>query len=366
MKTQIFLMIGMVAYVLQCFSYSWSTVISNGEHVSIKLNTVGGPVDTYRIILAFSNRACNKTLITNTINSTLFDTNNETVDVSHDPSSVNLIDKIIGPDEIYIQIEGPTLQAFIPKYYGCGTYKYDFGVNSESVYHIKVVRMRSNYMAIKETVAEFPKLIYETLVSDWIILHKIQSNLQCIYHFPHGVWKMNNYSLAIYHNLSLDYFKSLTPLTLLDDDPIEKFDLLDLVGKVHLHVNLTTHWGPQHCVKDIDLYTWSPDGCNWEYIHQPEAAALFRGKKIAIQGDSHARVLGNSLLKFVCKIETDNKLKHPSYPIGLSECNGLIFHYLEGILCEDAISGKTFDYDLFLINCGHHPAALEVSIIFRK
>lgn len=67
---------------------------------------------------------------------------------------------------------GKTLHSFIPHYKGC-CHRYDhrFLVPLSGVYHLKIVRLRSCYLALNESYLDYPVMKKEYLLNEWVELN---------------------------------------------------------------------------------------------------------------------------------------------------------------------------------------------------
>jgi hypothetical protein len=272
--------------------------------------------------------------------------------------------KTLGPDEILIEVEGLTLQAFVPTYLGQGKYQQTFIIDHDGVYHVNIVRLRSNAAALSEMKMSHPEITYETLVSEWLWLnlthtsplsnsleHHPEHHHQCVFNHTQGIWLASKSNLAVSQGIftNLKKAQSLHPFYLAQTENIQL--------KVPVYVNLSNDVS-KRCVEKIDQYIWRPHGCNWKYYEPHEVSNLLAHKHIGLIGDSHTRVLGNAILAYACNIIIDNKLKFPMYdaPPKNASCEGLIFRYHEQSFCEN-LREDMKEYDLLIVNCGHHPAS---------
>jgi hypothetical protein len=95
----------------------------------------------------------------------------------------------LGPDEILVYVEGPTLQTIIPSYNGCHSYSTIFTAQHTSIgefngnkYRIKVVWLRSKYTSINNIDKSFPPIQYGILLDeefslkDYIYIQNITIN----------------------------------------------------------------------------------------------------------------------------------------------------------------------------------------------
>ena len=131
------------------------------ERVSASLH-LHENVDTsnhYELTIIFlSNRYCITNRTHNKTSLELPVTNNESTVISNNLKTVHAVRSEVGPDEIVVQVEGLTLQSFLPKHVGCGQYKQMVYIYDSGLYHLKVFRTRSEYQAIQEVVPIYPKI----------------------------------------------------------------------------------------------------------------------------------------------------------------------------------------------------------------
>ena len=99
----------------------------------------------------------------------------------------------IGPDEIFVQLEGASIQTILAHTEDfCGKYFAMFQVPKSGTYRIKIFRTRSKYQAVKE-IAEFPRIIYDVFLDE--MLPKYLSHdmpRPCEYNFTKGYWVTNS------------------------------------------------------------------------------------------------------------------------------------------------------------------------------
>lgn len=87
----------------------------------------------------------------------------------------------MGPDEIVIQLEGNTLQSKIAQSIDfCKRYEATFQVPLGGRYFLKVVRLRTNYSAIRYE-DEFPAMRYEAILDEELGKIELYTYAKCIY-----------------------------------------------------------------------------------------------------------------------------------------------------------------------------------------
>ena len=75
----------------------------------------------------------------------------------------------LGADEIYVQLEGKSVQTVIARQdYRCGRYYAALKVPIDGKYRLKVFRTRTNFTAISQEKREFPAIRYEVMCDQLI------------------------------------------------------------------------------------------------------------------------------------------------------------------------------------------------------
>lgn len=261
-----------------------------------------------------------------------------------------------GPDEIVVEIEGISLQSFIPSYHGCGEYRTSFPITRQGAYHVNIFRTRSNWNGLVEDKEKYEQMTLDSIVSAWRWFKpSVQDTIsdRCIFTAAGGTWVLNKQdtSMAFNHFHHLDLANATHPYILTHDNA-DNF----LSSPVYVNVSSTAH--SNKCANDVNQYHWVPHGCGWKFFTPEDAQAVLKGRSLAIVGDSHARVLGNSLLRYACNVHIDDHLKYPVYDkdkVG-AKCPGFKIQYFEHQVCDN-LTPKMRDFDLVLKNCGHHPAS---------
>ena len=105
----------------------------------------------------------------------------------------------IGPDEVIVQLEGTSMQSLVAKSSNfCNSYYSLFQIPREGVYRLKVVRLRKDFLAIKEIDA-FPVMDYEVLV-DALIPVQLYKHIPTPCHKKsptNGYWISNTNPLSL-------------------------------------------------------------------------------------------------------------------------------------------------------------------------
>lgn len=261
--------------------------------------------------------------------------------------------KYLGPDEIFVEISGKTMQSFLPTYVGCGTYSVEFFIKQSGVYHLSIVKLRSDYTAVNEVDKIFPLFEYQTLVAEWFWLdqNKIPEGT-CPYGNSQGVWSIKEENVdqarGVYDKLALA--KNTVPSILERDSN----------ATIPMYVNLTDSYPlTHHCVDKVSQYGWDPQDCGQNFITHAEAGKLLERKRVVFSGDSQMRTLAVSFFHFACGAPLTFNNRIPSFylPKTHAQCRGLSMSYVNNAYCNAAELPRGEGVDLLVANCGHHPAS---------
>lgn len=254
-----------------------------------------------------------------------------------------------GPDEIIVFIEGISNQAFIPMYLGGRLYRHRFLIPISKKYHLKILRLRTNYDALDESVPVYPGIKKQYLLNEWIYFNSTSNDVFCSGDHPSWFLK-NEYSLVE------------------DMQPI-KYNDRNLSFEVY--VTAGDHLQETFCPDDQNRYEFEHlNECRQSFysLKDEEARSLLSKINIVTVGDSYMHRTGLQLLQFCDfphpelfsggKINFDNT--------GSPECKGFQFWEYQGTQrCEfDKLQKFFIDMEsypkentFYIINCGHHPAA---------
>ena len=291
---------------------------------------------------------------------------------SHKDNSTFLVSKkygslvrsrVVGPDELLVRVEGPSLQTLLPVYKECGFYERVFSVHVAGVYHLQIVRLRSNYSSINEVMDIFPEINYEIILSDWVILSKHPNNLVTNCHRHPGVWALSP-SSPQYTEKSFDTLESamaLVPVTLKTDDKNFQRDL-PLQSFVNVSGKATMAADGTGCGVSIDAYSFSH--CNHTAYSAERASALLAKRTLTFIGDSQSRVLVSTLLEWACGIpivDKNKQFKNTYIAETAQKCPGLKVNVISNVYCEIRadFQTKVQKDELTFFNCGHWPASQE-------
>lgn len=333
-------------------SKTWTTK-SNVTHETIDVHLTKSSQDRYDVAIDLhrEREACEEEVLTRI-------------------SPANYTDQVtkmfIGPDELVFYVEGKELLAYVPKYVACGRYHASFHLLLSGAYHFKVVRLRNNFTALNEYVELYPRIHYETLVSDWVELVGSKSKSASCHHIHYGAWIQKSLLPITQGNVPsntsvYDSIKSAESVL-----PIDYHNGDDRALPLRSMVPLGSEHDSKGCLMNADLYSYEPlTGCHWDHITADEASEILSQKKLAIAGDSHMRIFGNMLLKWACGIDMPfQKGKYTHHMIKNetgTRCMGMSISYSANYYC----SAQSFTWhpwkieDFILLNCGHHAASQE-------
>ena len=308
----------MVLFVLIVFSFfilsfSRDGVYNHqldGEHLQEKVWEKNGITikfskepNGYKVAITFpEDKICN-----NNIRSDLFNA-----------SDLRLMDEYrLGPDEIIVQFEGASIQAEIAQTDdNCLKYYAMFQVPITGKYQLKVIRLRTDYAALREDDNNNPDLNYE-LILDAVIDENLgyYAPVPCT-SLVQGYWvtHMNGY-----------YRSEPTSIkdhcALQDENAISTRRGLPLSNHLLLHNTFPT----DGCVKDVQNYGWNRRICKSDYNHAIDGAGefvarghpnitthrpydYFKRRKMLFIGDRHMRDLASLFTGHICKYD-DRRLR---------------------------------------------------------
>eukprot|EP00802_Teleaulax_amphioxeia_P010227 Tamp_10253.p1 GENE.Tamp_10253~~Tamp_10253.p1 ORF type:complete len:581 (+),score=40.33 Tamp_10253:44-1786(+) len=221
---------------------------------------------------------------------------NENVAFTRDVVYERMVRTDFGPDEFWLGLEGPELHSLTLnlRYRGKCTYDLPFYVSIPGVYHLNLVWYRENFVGAREGVAGwlpahldkplgeryFVNLStsFDESETDRMLRHIIRSD-----HLPVCDLRNSNQSYVrgrwVYQGTSSrDIFHK-------GSDPIYH----RAVGDSRLHTWVR-----------LENFAWMPDECTLPIISQNRAAQCISEKKVLFEGDSHIRMLYNTVLTYVC------------------------------------------------------------------
>ena len=194
---------------------------------------------------------------------------------------------MFGPDEIVVLVEGKTLQGFLAEYGPAGIYSVTFRISVSGYYHISVYRTRHDYGALNETHTEWPMIVKENLVTDWLYLERTEFP-ECHNHNVGGEWREIAPSQFDFQSLAEAKQVKPVPVLVLYEPNESQFNQLT-------YLNLSLHAPDEQepgepagsgCVSSIDRYKWHTSQCDRTFITPDEAVKLLSKVKVSMQCDS--------------------------------------------------------------------------------
>ncbi len=117
-------------------------------------------------------------------------------------------------------------------------------------------------------------------------------------------------------------------------------------AQVVSYVEIGTNHSQDGCFKVVDNYVWQPVGCEWEFITPAAAAPIIKNRrKIVFVGDSHARVLTDAIILWLCG------------SAGPGACDGYTIQYTYNSMCAYLLELYIYQGYTVFFNCGQHPAS---------
>lgn len=243
----------------------------------------------YRLEVQFHNRKCSPQFLNETLSQTSMTSLDFLIEIVSESK--------LGPDEMFFQVEGPSLQT-LPLYTDdfCSSYSTEFFVPVSGVYRLKVFRTRSQYTAIIENEpAVFPKMSYEVFI-DRIISTPLEksSNLCQNPNLVDGFWTTNKNP---FHKSAL----LIEPGIPNSDRHLPIFTYIKLSEKMY----------HRKCGIEIENFHWNNSLCDHgigksqegSYISKQRASEILTDKKIVFVGDSHMRGLADTFMELNCDLK---------------------------------------------------------------
>lgn len=288
---------------------------------------------------------------------------------SFEPAIANVLEAY-GPEEMLFQIEGLSLQTYLPYYDGCSKYSHEFIIYQTGVYRLNVILLRSNDTALN-SVPIHPQLDYNILYGDWLWLNStLHSSINCSsIENQKGLWVATNDNVQKTSGVfrDLEIAKTVKPRRFSN-----KFFHNGLIIDTNVHLSASIASPKMSCSLVIDQFHWVADPqthfnnhrshshCRsiTRHISPLAASKLLAHHKLAFVGDSHTRVFVNTLLLYACELMMDNYVKDPPYgvPGKGKPCEGMIVKYYNHRNCEEVKNDVT-NYEVIIMNCGHHDAS---------
>ena len=235
----------------------------------------------------------------------------------------------IGPDEIMVFVEGSTLQVEVAASENfCNRYHAYFQVPLSGPHRLKVVRLRSNYMAARDLLPSYPKINYEVFLdklipSDFTKLIPRPCTSFSIFdhlyplHAIHGYWMSASSEL------------STTPMKVAqhcDGSAMRGIPELSTYVKASIEFGSKTN-----CANEVNNYKWNRRICSFKKkpsiikdndllaeivdVNNPRKTDLTsqnhdfsHGKSILFVGDENMRNLADLFLREVCQYQPSEKI----------------------------------------------------------
>ena len=270
---------------------------------------------------------------------------------------------VLGPDEIVVFVEGPTMIGAMPVVNRCYQSIIEFCTPLDGSYRIKAVLLRRGYQGLNELSTEYPEIKYQVLFDREVTL--IGSG-QC----EDPMWTAVN-------------LKNVNTSRIPRCIDTLKNDKRDLPLRTSIALdNLNS------CARSVVNYKWVDP----HLPILPDVSTLrstyFSRKKILLIGDSHIRTFTNYFIRWLCQVCWSHIIINPLilsnilnlyiefvfYIIYIAQFQGdafpkysgstmnpgicenltLDFRMIEG--CDHSMLPEKGVYDLILFNCGQHPA----------
>lgn len=260
----------------------------------------------------------------------------------------------LGPDEMYVEIAGKTLQTFVPEYIGCSSHKVQFFIEYSGAYHLAVILTRSNYSAVNEFNNFYPLIDLNVLHSEWVWIdgsNRDNESPSCPYEFE-GVWEASLQNL----NLRNGAFDSLQKALTL---PV----LTNSRGNLSRPLYVKLGNNPAHsCVSAVTEFFWNGQRCG--HLTISSGSPLLRGLHLIFMGDSQIRTLNVHIYSTLCKERLSMADKAPIfYPT--DACPHLSMEHVYNRFCDSSLLPNLTDLQvkyprrrvMLFVNCGHHFAS---------
>jgi len=226
---------------------------------------------------------------------------NENIEFSKDPLYVNLIRTKFGPDEFVLNLEGPELQSLTltMEYRGDCMYDMPFEVSTPGLYHLNLVWVREHYIGAQEgTVGWLEGKAHKPLGEHFFLnlsINNNQTQTDLVLRRHHEKRDHNNQLLPVCDLRCPNY-------TYIPGRWVYKKSNSSLIFHQGSHPvyhrevsNIQLHTWIQ-----LEDFSWLPTNCAMPDFSKAQVLRSLAELKISFQGDSHMRMLYNSLLTFAC------------------------------------------------------------------
>lgn len=312
----------------------------------------------YRIYLKFTNRLCPHDFVNETFANA----------ASGEYLTDLIYDQHIGPDELFAEIEGVSLQTIMfLSDNNCNEYFAQFFVPLTGPHRLKIIRTRGKFTGALENEGEFPLMQFEVFLDV-----KLDEPLYKTYYlcprkentFEDGFWSVLR---------GLSPFTTGGHVTIESELEIESRDL-----PLTSHIEISTGLAQDKCSRKIDRFQWNNSMCDLSavsgeagFIGIDRSSEILTRRSIIFVGDSHMRGLADTFLRLSCDLKrktniykkditsTGEDVKVQMFQIDHDEpyCQSLTVGYLPLMRCEQAMVEKLVGFNFAVINCGHHPAS---------
>ena len=207
-----------------------------------------------------------------------------------------LLDRLkLGPDEIYVQLEGTSLHTEVARSEKCNNYHAYFKLPVTGYYRLKVFRVRTDYNSIAENNDAFPRIKYEVFCDELLPLKLKKTTAACSFNRGHWIFQKDKGDM---------FFD--TPLYL----PQERGDISLYT---YVRTDTRTYPGTKHnCSQELNTYEWKMQACEDDTKHalleisKKHAAKMIQERNFLFIGDSHMRGLADTFLSWSCDVKDDS------------------------------------------------------------
>jgi hypothetical protein len=267
--------------------------------------------------------------------------------------------ELLGPDEIFVLLEGPEFMSPQQLHSGNCVYSFNFVITIPGTYRLSATVIRSDWNGFwSGSDVSFPPQTLDVLTIDKQLLA-----------FGNASRTLDSFTFVTseHHNLAP---------CLTSSDRSGRWIQVPL--QVGMFERTPAVYRRMEKGFDQSFFTelagleWFPYSCHWKKFSSAEASKCLSGKNILVHGDSQTRTLYNHVAISVCGVDhaavkgfLDVKCYNKSTSESASPCPGIQSCFQPDVLGTSNIT-EAANSDVFWVNFGQHPLSYGVSLSSYK
>mmetsp|Transcript_35259 Transcript_35259/g.86698 ORF Transcript_35259/g.86698 Transcript_35259/m.86698 type:complete len:1073 (-) Transcript_35259:188-3406(-) len=288
----------------------------------------------------------------------------------HDKDIAQEAHDLFGPDEIFVDLEGPELHSLTQQHLGNCRYAFEYDTRLPGMYFLKISHYREEYSALQEHDHLYQRPMFDDLIGDIVpVVFGLTGEARGT-----ALTASRDPSLAAVHappaegDATCDTLHGATakgrwvalPPTeanknIFEARPSIFCPLCEIRKPPHRACGTGRVW-----LTDPKTYDFVPFDCKYKRIEGGELAKSLSNKRILFSGDSHMRTFYNAFMNQACGVSFAAQKGHATSqchtPNASSPCAGsklcLEHNYLGWV---DATLNPDW-WDVVLANFGQHPS----------